>query len=232
MENSSGRFPRAGGTYIFSMGVLRREDRVFVWMDELAGDGAGADGGIRTGSRGICSLHFSLVAGANKNRGARRRFGHLCAVNMVSTRMSAGLFALDNVAEICCARDTVFWAIAFRLGAWSNFVPFVAQRRGLCPWRRRLALRLCRRSFRLADGGTQRKSRGKSATPTKTLSARIDARSSVSNHRLYSPERSVLVSDSFRQSHIGWSGCRNGRRSALRRMGRNRRVRRLLSCAF
>jgi APA family basic amino acid/polyamine antiporter len=57
----------------------------------------------------------------------------LCALNIFSTRISAGFLRGITWLKFAVLATLTVWALAFRLGSWSNFVPFVTQRPGALP---------------------------------------------------------------------------------------------------
>jgi len=54
----------------------------------------------------------------------------LCLLNILSIRVTAGFLRWTTWLKLGLLAFLVVWAIAFRLGSWSNFVPFVSQRPG------------------------------------------------------------------------------------------------------
>ncbi len=54
----------------------------------------------------------------------------LCLLNIVSVRVSAGFLRWITWLKFGVLGLLTIWAIVFRLGSWSNFVPFVAQHPG------------------------------------------------------------------------------------------------------
>ena len=156
----------------FLVGMLRREDRVPVWMDVLACYGAGTNGSICDGSRGICRLYFSLVAGANKARSHSGDLGIVCREHG-EREDERWIFALDNVAEISRARDSDILGHRVSAGGLVEFCAICrAASRELCRWLRRWELQSCRRFFRLADGGTRRRSPGRCGIRRRRFRAR------------------------------------------------------------
>jgi APA family basic amino acid/polyamine antiporter len=57
----------------------------------------------------------------------------LCALNIFSTRISAGFLRWITWLKFAVLATLTVWALAFRLGSWSNFLPFVTQRPGALP---------------------------------------------------------------------------------------------------
>jgi APA family basic amino acid/polyamine antiporter len=57
----------------------------------------------------------------------------LCALNIFSTRISAGFLRWITWLKFAVLATLTVWALAFRLGSWSNFLPFVTRRPGALP---------------------------------------------------------------------------------------------------
>src|ERR1700723_3425553 len=57
----------------------------------------------------------------------------VAALNIVSTRLSAGVLRWLTWLKFGVLATLTIWALAFHLGSWSNFVPFVSQRSGALP---------------------------------------------------------------------------------------------------
>jgi APA family basic amino acid/polyamine antiporter len=57
----------------------------------------------------------------------------LCLLNVFSLRVSAGVLRWATWLKLGILALLIFWALVFRLGSWSNFVPFVEQRSGSLP---------------------------------------------------------------------------------------------------
>jgi APA family basic amino acid/polyamine antiporter len=57
----------------------------------------------------------------------------VAALNIVSTRISAGFLRWLTWLKFGVLGTLTVWALVFHLGSWSNFVPFVVQRAGALP---------------------------------------------------------------------------------------------------
>ena len=57
----------------------------------------------------------------------------VCLLNILSTRISAGFLRWITWLKFAVLITLTVWALAFRLGSWQNFVPFVAARSGALP---------------------------------------------------------------------------------------------------
>jgi APA family basic amino acid/polyamine antiporter len=57
----------------------------------------------------------------------------LCILNILSIAISAGFLRWTTWLKLGLLGFLVVWALSLRLGSWSNFVPFIAQRAGSLP---------------------------------------------------------------------------------------------------
>jgi APA family basic amino acid/polyamine antiporter len=57
----------------------------------------------------------------------------ICVLNIFSTRISASFLRWITWLKFAVLATLTVWALVFRLGSWSNFVPFVARRPGALP---------------------------------------------------------------------------------------------------
>jgi APA family basic amino acid/polyamine antiporter len=57
----------------------------------------------------------------------------LCILNIFSIQISAAILRWSTWLKLGLLAFLVVWGLSLRLGAWSNFVPFVAQRNGSLP---------------------------------------------------------------------------------------------------
>jgi APA family basic amino acid/polyamine antiporter len=128
----AGRYPRAGGTYVYLHEIFGgRIAFLYGWMCLLVLD-PGLTAALSTGIAGYAAYIFHwkpllvrLVAVAT--------ICSLCLLNALSMRVSAGFLRWITWLKLGILALLVMWAMAFRLGSWSNFVPFVAQRPGSLP---------------------------------------------------------------------------------------------------
>jgi APA family basic amino acid/polyamine antiporter len=128
----AGRFPRAGGAYIYlqeSYGP--RTAFLYGWMCLLVMDPAVA-ASFATGIGGYFAYIRHLSPLLIKLLGVGVIWA-LCLLNIFSIRVSAGFLRWVTWLKLGLLGFLTVWAIAFRLGSWSNFVPFVAQRHGSMP---------------------------------------------------------------------------------------------------
>lgn len=128
----AGRFPRAGGAYVYlheSFGP--RTAFLYGWMSLLVLD-PGLTAAFATGLAAYAAyiFHWSPLA---LKIAALVAIATVAAMNIVSTRISAGVLRWLTWLKFGVLATLTIWALAFHLGSWSNFVPFVAQRSGALP---------------------------------------------------------------------------------------------------
>ena len=128
----AGRFPRAGGAYVYlheSFGP--RIAFLYGWMSLLVLD-PGLTAAFATGLAAYAAyiFHWSSLA---LRIAALVAIATVAALNIVSTRLSAGVLRWLTWLKFGVLATLTIWAVAFHLGSWSNFVPFVAQRSGALP---------------------------------------------------------------------------------------------------
>jgi APA family basic amino acid/polyamine antiporter len=126
------RYPEAGGLYVYLREAFgERVAFLYGWMSLLVMDpgvtAALAVGGATYGAYifGWNSLVTKLMAIAT--------IAVLCAINMRNTRAGAGFLRYTTWLKLGILALIVVWALVFRLGSWSHFAPFVAQRPGSSP---------------------------------------------------------------------------------------------------
>ena len=127
-----GRFPRTGGIYVYLEEAFgRRVAFLYGWMCLLVLD-PGLTAALATGIAGYAGyiVHGSALAAKAM---AIALICSLCALNVVSIRLSAGFLRWVTWLKFGVLGLLAVWAIVFRLGTWSNFVPFVAQHPGSLP---------------------------------------------------------------------------------------------------
>src|SRR5271157_1261985 len=123
------RFPRAGGAYVYLQECYgSRIAFLFGWMCLLVMDPA-ITASLATGLGGYFAYIVPLHPWAIKGVAVAVVCG-LCLMNIVSTRVSAAFLRWTTWLKLGLLGFLTIWALAFRLGSWSNFVPFVAQRPG------------------------------------------------------------------------------------------------------
>ena len=128
----AGRFPRAGGAYVYlheSFGP--RTAFLYGWMSLLVLD-PGLTAAFATGLAAYAAYIFHWPPLALKIA-ALVAIATVAALNIISTRLSAGVLRWLTWLKFGVLATLTIWALVFHLGSWSNFVPFVAQRSGALP---------------------------------------------------------------------------------------------------
>jgi APA family basic amino acid/polyamine antiporter len=128
----AGRFPSAGGAYVYlreSFGS--RTAFLYGWMCLLVLD-PGLTAAFATGFSAYAAyiFHWSPLV---TRLGAIAAIWAICMLNIFSTRISASFLRWITWLKFAVLATLTVWALVFRLGSWSNFVPFVAQRPGALP---------------------------------------------------------------------------------------------------
>jgi APA family basic amino acid/polyamine antiporter len=128
----AGRYPRAGGSYVYLHEIFgSRVAFLYGWMCLLVLD-PGLTAALATGIAGYVAYIFHWSTPIVKLV-AVVIICSLCLLNARSMRVSAGLLRWITWLKLGVLGLLVVWAMAFRLGSWSNFLPFVAQRHGSAP---------------------------------------------------------------------------------------------------
>ncbi|MGC1544809.1 MAG: amino acid permease [Candidatus Acidiferrales bacterium] len=128
----AGRFPSAGGAYVYLRECFGpRLAFLYGWMSFLVLD-PGLTGAFATGVAAYAAyiFHWSPLTIKFAAISAICLF---CALNIFSTRISAGFLRWITWLKFAVLVTLTVWALVFRLGSWGNFVPFVAQRPGALP---------------------------------------------------------------------------------------------------
>jgi len=128
----AGRFPRPGGTYVYLQETFGRGVAfLYGWMCMLVLDpGVTASLGVGIALYSAYVFHWPPLLVKLAAIGV---IWALCISNILSVRVSAGLLRWMTWLKLGVLALLVVWALVFRLGAWSNFAPFVAQRSGSLP---------------------------------------------------------------------------------------------------
>jgi APA family basic amino acid/polyamine antiporter len=128
----AGRFPSAGGAYVYlreGLGPLTAF--LYGWMSLLVLD-PGLTAAFAVGFAAYAAYIFHgspLIV----KIAAITAIWAICALNIFSTRISAGFLRWITWLKFAVLATVTVWALVSRLGSWSNFVPFVAQRTGALP---------------------------------------------------------------------------------------------------
>jgi basic amino acid/polyamine antiporter, APA family len=164
----AGRFPSAGGAYIYLKECYgRRIAFLFGWMCLLVMDPA-ITASLATGLAGYFAYIVPLPPLLIKIVGIGSIWA-LCLMNIFSIRMSAGFLRWTTWLKLGLLGFLTVWAFAFRLGSWSNFVPFVAQRPGSLPLAPALAVGVVSAFFSFGGWWDVSKIAGEVRDPGRTL---------------------------------------------------------------
>ena len=126
------RYPEAGGLYIYLREAYgERVAFLYGWMSLLVMD-PGVTAALAVGGASYGAYIFGWGSTVSKMF-AIATVAALCGVNMLNTRAGAGFLRYITWLKLAILALLVVWALAFRLGNWSHFVPFVAQRAGSAP---------------------------------------------------------------------------------------------------
>lgn len=126
------RYPEAGGLYVYLREAY--EERIgflYGWMSLLVMD-PGVTAALAVGGATYASYIFGWSPTAAKLV-AIATVAVICGVNMLNTRVAAGVLRYITWLKFAILALLVVWALVFHLGSWSHFVPFVAQRPGSVP---------------------------------------------------------------------------------------------------
>jgi basic amino acid/polyamine antiporter, APA family len=126
------RYPEAGGIYIYLREAYgERIGFLYGWMSMLVMD-PGVTAALAVGMATYASFIFGWSSTVAKLM-AILSIAVICALNMINTRLGAGFLRYITWLKFGILALLVIWALVFRLGSWSHFVPFVAQRSGSAP---------------------------------------------------------------------------------------------------
>jgi APA family basic amino acid/polyamine antiporter len=126
------RYPEAGGLYVYLLEAFgERVAFLYGWVSLLVMD-PGVTAALAVGGAGYAAYIFGWTPLASKIA-AIATVALLCAINMLNTRAGAGFLRYATWLKLGILVVIVVWALAFRLGSWSHFVPFVAQHPGSAP---------------------------------------------------------------------------------------------------
>ena len=126
------RYPEAGGLYVYLREAFgERIAFLYGWMSLLVMD-PGVTAALAVGGAGYGAYIFGWSPLVSKLV-AIVTVAALCTINMLNTRAGAGFLRYVTWLKFGVLGLIVVWALLFRLGSWSHFVPFVAQRAGSSP---------------------------------------------------------------------------------------------------
>jgi basic amino acid/polyamine antiporter, APA family len=126
------RFPRDGGVYVYLLETYGPAIAfLYGWMCLLVLD-PGLTAALAIGLASYAGYLFPSSALVAKLI-ALAVIWTLCILNILSIRIGAGVLRWTTWLKLGLLALLVLWALAFRLGSWSNFVPFLTQRAGSLP---------------------------------------------------------------------------------------------------
>src|SRR3984957_18085784 len=128
----AGRFPRPGGSYVYLQQTFGpRVAFLYGWMCLLVLD-PGLTAALATGTASYTAYIFDWPRAATKYV-AMSLVLSLALLNTFSTTVSASFLRSLTWMKVGVLLLLTLWAFVFRLGHWSNFIPFFAQRSGSLP---------------------------------------------------------------------------------------------------
>ncbi len=164
----AGRFPRAGGSYVYLQEAFgSRVAFLYGWMCLLVMD-PGLSASLATGTASYAAYIFHWTPAVIK-LAAIAALWSLCLLNIVSIRLGASFMRWITWLKLGVLGLLIVWALAFRLGSWSNFVPFVAQRPGSMPLMAGLAVALVGAFYSFGGWWEVSKIAGEVRDPGRTL---------------------------------------------------------------
>jgi basic amino acid/polyamine antiporter, APA family len=164
----AGRFPRAGGSYVYLQEAFSsRVAFLYGWMCLLVMD-PGLSASLATGTASYAAYIFHWTPAITKVA-AIAAIWALCLLNIVSIRLSATFMRWITWLKLGVLGLLTVWALVFRLGSWSNFVPFVAQRPGSMPLMAGLAVALVGAFYSFGGWWEVSKIAGEVRDPGRTL---------------------------------------------------------------
>ncbi len=123
------RYPEAGGLYVYLREAFgERVAFLYGWMSMLVMD-PGVTAALAVGMATYGSYIFGWSSTVAKLV-AILSIAAICTLNVINTRVGAGFLRYMTWLKFAILALLVIWALVFRLGSWSHFVPFVAQRSG------------------------------------------------------------------------------------------------------
>jgi basic amino acid/polyamine antiporter, APA family len=164
----AGRFPRSGGLYIYLQEIFgRRIAFLYGWMCLLVLD-PGLSAALATGIAGYAAYIFHWSPLVVKLAAAAVVWS-LCLMNILSIRVSAGFLRWTTWLKLGVLGLLSVWAVAFHLGSWSNFVPFLDRRPGSLPMLPALAAGMVGAFFSFGGWWDVSKIAGEVRDPARTL---------------------------------------------------------------
>ena len=162
------RFPRDGGVYVYLWETFGRAVAfLYGWMCLLVLD-PGLTAALATGLAIYVTYILPLPAVGAKLVGIAVIW-MLCILNILSIQIGAAVLRWSTWLKLGLLALIVIWGFSLRLGSWSNFVPFVAQRPGSLPLVRALATAMVAGFFSFGGWWDVSKISGEMRDPAHTL---------------------------------------------------------------
>jgi APA family basic amino acid/polyamine antiporter len=164
----AGRFPRVGGTYVYLLEVFGRGSAfLYGWMCLLVLD-PGLTASLAVGSAAYAAYIFHWSPLAIK-LAAIAMISGLCLMNILSVRLGAGFLRWITWLKLGVLGFIFVWAIVFRLGHWSNFMPLASQRAGSLPLASALGVGMVGAAYSFGGWWDVTKIAGEVRDPARTL---------------------------------------------------------------
>jgi APA family basic amino acid/polyamine antiporter len=162
------RYPRSGGSYVYLQECLGpRGAFLYGWMCLLVLD-PGLTAALATGTASYTAYIFHWPSIATKYVAIIIVLS-LALLNAFSTKVSASFLRRLTWMKVGVLLLITVWAFIFRVGHWSNFVPFVAQRAGSLPLMPALAGAMVGAFFSFGGWWDVTKISGEVRDPEKTM---------------------------------------------------------------
>jgi APA family basic amino acid/polyamine antiporter len=162
------RFPEAGGGYVYLREAYGSQVAfLYGWMSFLVMD-PGITAALGVGLASYAGYIFKLN-GADLKFVAIFAVLLLALVNILGLRLGAWLMRWLAILKLGLLLLIALWGLGLRLGDWSNFLPFVDQRRGSEPLMGALAGALVAAFFSFGGWWDASKIAGEVREPSRTL---------------------------------------------------------------
>ncbi|HEU4389894.1 MAG TPA: amino acid permease [Blastocatellia bacterium] len=162
------RFPRSGGGYVYLREAYGpRVAFLYGWKCLLVMD-PGLTAALAVGLAGYVGYSIRLSPLGSKAV-AIGAIAIVAGANVLGVRLGAWLLRWLTAAKLGLIGFLIVWSLALRLGDWSNFVPFVAQRPGSAPLHAALAGAMVAAFFSFGGWWDVTKIAGEVRNPSRTL---------------------------------------------------------------
>jgi len=126
------RYPEAGGAYVYLREAFGpRLAFLYGWMQLLVMD-PGVTASLAVGMAAYTASVTHITVVEQKVLGIAAILA-LAALNMRGTRLGAGLLRGLTWLKILALASLALWGLAFGVGDWSHFTPFISRRSGSTP---------------------------------------------------------------------------------------------------